>query len=107
MPILVAAFFGFPLGSRILDPVYSMSAPRAALHGMGVALASYVVVACWYAANVSLTKYPPDYGFLLFAIIIGSSPSALSELTFGTAQQATTCAKRLRLEREPLVASIP
>jgi hypothetical protein len=72
MPILVAAFFGFSLGSRILDPVYSMSVPRAALHGMGVALASYVVVACWYAANVSLTKYPPDSGFLLFAIMIGS-----------------------------------
>ncbi len=77
LPVLVAAFFGFTLDSRILDPVKSMTEWRAALGGMSIAVLSYVVFICWFSLNVALSTHPSDPNFFLLAIvvmIIGSKP---------------------------------
>lgn len=72
VPIVTAAFFGFTVGSRIVDPLRDISAGRAALQGIGVAGLSYVVFIVFYIVSfvVQYLSRHGDSGFLVYVILL-------------------------------------
>ena len=71
VPVVIAAFFGFTVGSRIVDPFTDTSAGRAALRGIGVAGLSYVVFMAFYIASIAVQYFSNngDSGFLAYVIL--------------------------------------
>jgi hypothetical protein len=74
IPAATAAFFGFTLGSRIVDPLRNTSAWRAALQGIAVASLSYVVFMTFYIGSIWIQSLGTslNMGFVLLVMLIGS-----------------------------------
>jgi hypothetical protein len=68
VPISLAAFFGFAVGVKILDPVRSTSKLWAAARGVIVALLSHLVFMTLFLVQVEISERAPEFGFA-FAIV--------------------------------------
>ena len=77
VPISLAAFFGFAVGVKILDPVRSTSKLWAAARGVVVALLSDLVFMTLYVIQVEMSEAAPDVGFAFMVVMIGSTMTFL------------------------------
>jgi hypothetical protein len=69
-PVSLAAFFGFAIGSRILDLRKTQSAFRAMLRGMVVAVASYLAMPVITVVVRVFSASPPGSGHLSFSNLV-------------------------------------
>ena len=71
VPISLAAFFGFSVGVKILDPVSSTSKLWAAARGVAVAVLSHLVFMTLFLLQFEVSEPAPAFGFAFMVVICG------------------------------------
>ena len=67
----LAAFFGFAVGVKILDPVRSTSKLRAAARGVVVAVLSHLVFMTLFLVQFEMSSPAPAFGFAFMVVATG------------------------------------